>query len=63
MKHPRDVELVHGMLAAESPQRTAERIMEMLDGGEVDGVRELVREREQHVVDAIAFEFESIEDD
>jgi hypothetical protein len=54
-------ELVEGMLAAESPQRSATRIIEMLERGEVERVRELLRQRATRTAEAIARELASVE--
>jgi hypothetical protein len=49
-------ELVGGMLAAESPQRSAARILELLERGEVERVREMMRQRAAKISEAIARE-------
>lgn len=47
-------ELVDGMLAAESPQRAAARIIDLLKRGEVERVREIMRQRAARVSATIA---------
>lgn len=47
-------ELVEGMLAVESPQRTAARIIDLLKRGEVEQVREIMRQRAARVSETIA---------
>ncbi len=51
-----DVELVEGMLASESPQRAAARIVEMLKRGELERVRAILRERAARVSETMARE-------
>lgn len=47
-------ELVDGMLAAESPQRVAARLIELLKRGEVERVEELMRQRAARVSASLA---------
>lgn len=54
-------ELVEGMLAVEAPQRTATRIIAMLERGEVERVRELLRQRAARTAESIARELASVE--
>lgn len=54
-------ELVDGMLAAETPQRSATRILEMLERGEVERVRELLRQRAARTAESIARELAALE--
>jgi hypothetical protein len=42
-------ELVEGMLAVESPQRAAARILDLIERGEVELARELLRQRAARV--------------
>jgi DNA-binding GntR family transcriptional regulator len=50
----RGYELVDGMLAVESPQRTAARIIDLLKRGEVEQAREIMRRRAARVSATIA---------
>lgn len=59
--HAESVELVEGMLAAESPQRSAARIIELLKRGEVERVREILRQRAARVSETIAAELAAVE--
>jgi hypothetical protein len=62
MSDPSEVyELVEGMLAAESPQSSATRIIEMLERGEIERVRELLRARAARTSEAIARELAAVE--
>lgn len=54
-------ELVDGMLAAESPQQSAARIIELLARGEVERVREIMRQRAARVSETIARELAAAE--
>ncbi|HEY8430863.1 MAG TPA: hypothetical protein VIL20_20930 [Sandaracinaceae bacterium] len=54
-------ELVEGMLATESPQRRAARIIELLKRGEVERVRELMRQHVARVSETIARELAAVE--
>lgn len=44
-----DYEIVEGMLAVESPQRAAAHILDLLERGEVERARELMRQRAARV--------------
>jgi hypothetical protein len=56
-----DYEMVEGMLAVESPQRVAARILELLERGERELVRELLRARAARISEAIDRELSSLE--
>lgn len=55
-----EYELVEGMIATESPQRSATRIIEMLERGEVERVRELLRRRAARAAETIARELADV---
>ncbi len=55
-----EYELVEGMIATESPQRSATRIIEMLERGEVERVRELLRRRAARAAETIARELAEV---
>ena len=57
----RDFELVGGMIAAEAPQSAAARVIEMLERGEADEVRELIEARAVRTANAIALELSAVE--
>jgi hypothetical protein len=57
----RDFEVIEGMLAIESPQRTAERILDLLRRGEMERVREIMRERAARVSASIASDLAAAE--
>jgi hypothetical protein len=46
-------ELVEGMLAVESPQRSAAHILDLLERGELERVREILRQRALRVSEAL----------
>lgn len=54
-------ELVEGMLAAESPQRTAARLIALLKAGEVERVREIMQQRAARVSETMAQELAAAE--
>jgi hypothetical protein len=56
-----EYELVGGMIAAESPQRAADRVLELLERGEIDRVRDLIEARAAKTAEAIAHELAAAE--
>jgi len=48
-----NLELIPGMLAVESPQRSTARIIEMLKDGKASQVRELARKRAERISENI----------
>lgn len=54
-------EMIEGMLAVESPQRSAARILELLERGEVERVREIMRQRAARISEALDQELASVE--
>lgn len=53
--HP-DFELIGGMLAAESPQHAASRVLDMLARGELDRARALIEARAARIAADLARE-------
>ena len=55
--------IVGGMLAADTPQSAASRILDLLERGETERVRELIAERAARTTAAMARELAAAEDD
>lgn len=54
-------EMIEGMLAVESPQRSAARILDLLERGEIERVREIMRQRAARISEALDQELASVE--
>lgn len=54
-------ELVGGMLAVDSPQREAARLIELLEDGDAERVRSLIEARKRRTAALIAAELEAAE--
>lgn len=54
-------ELVGGMLAAEPPQHSAARLLELIERGELDEVRAIIAARAARTAEAIARELAAAE--
>ncbi|MEC7526389.1 MAG: hypothetical protein VYE22_41300 [Myxococcota bacterium] len=54
--------IVGGMLAADTPQSAASRILELLERGETERVRELIAQRAAKTAAAMARELAAAED-
>ena len=56
-----EYELVGGMVAAESPQRIADRVLELIRSGDAEGVRAIVEERAAKAAAAVGKELAAAE--
>ncbi len=58
-----ELRIIGGMLASETPQQRAQRLIEMLERGEVDRVRALTAANAARTARAFARELASLETD
>lgn len=56
-------ELVGGMLAVDSPQREAARLIELLEDGDAERVRSLLEARQRRTAALIAAELDAVQED
>ena len=57
-----EYEMVGGMIAAESPQRIADRLLELIRRGDVDRVRAIVAARAARAAEAVGRELAAAEE-
>lgn len=59
----REYEMVGGMIAAESPQRAADRVLDLLRAGDVDRLRAILEARAARAAQAIGEELAAVDPD
>lgn len=62
MSAAEEYELVGGMVAGESPQRAADRVLELLQRGDLERVHALIEARAARTAEAIARELAAAEE-
>lgn len=56
-----ELEIIAGMIAVETPQQRARRMIDLMERGEVDRVRALIEARAARVAEQLARELASME--